>query len=89
MTRRTKIAWRTTLTRLLHSYLLVGIVLNAVLNYYLLPIWGLAGLVYATALGNVPATCRVIEGAFWSRPIARHHRSRLRAAVWAALIDQM
>jgi uncharacterized cofD-like protein len=41
------------------------------------------------ALGNVPATCRVIEGAFWSRPIARHRRSRLRAAVWAALIDQL
>jgi hypothetical protein len=40
------------------------------------------------ALGHVPATCRVIEGAFWSRPIARHHRSRLRAAVWAALADQ-
>ena len=41
------------------------------------------------ALGNVPATCQRIEGAFWRRPIARHDRSRLRAAVWAALVDQL
>jgi len=36
-------------------------------------------------LGDLPSGCQLIEGAFWRRPIARHDRSRLRAAVWAAL----
>ena len=38
-------------------------------------------------LGDVPAGCRVIEGSFWRKPIARHDRARLRAAVWAAIAD--
>jgi uncharacterized cofD-like protein len=41
------------------------------------------------ALGSLPASCRLIEGAFWCRPIARHDRKRLRAAVWAALAELM
>ena len=40
-------------------------------------------------LGRLPDTCRLIEGAFWKRSIARHHRARLRAAVWAALSDRL
>lgn len=40
-------------------------------------------------LGQVPGGCEVIEGAFWRRPIARHDRSRLRAAVWATLADRL
>ncbi len=35
--------------------------------------------------GAMPKSCRVVEGAFWRGPIARHDRSRLRGAVWAAL----
>jgi uncharacterized cofD-like protein len=40
-------------------------------------------------LGTLPEGCQLIEGAFWRRSIARHHRSRLRAAVWAALADHL
>jgi uncharacterized cofD-like protein len=40
-------------------------------------------------LGHVPAGCQVVEGAFWRRPIARHDRRRLRAAVWAILADRL
>jgi uncharacterized cofD-like protein len=40
-------------------------------------------------LGDLPETCEVIEGNFWRRPIARHNRRRLRAAVWAALADRL
>jgi uncharacterized cofD-like protein len=40
-------------------------------------------------LGNLPPSCHVIEGSFWRRPIARHDRKRLRAAVWAALSDRL
>jgi hypothetical protein len=36
-------------------------------------------------LGDVPADCLVVEGAFWKASYARHHRRRLRAAVWATL----
>ena len=39
-------------------------------------------------LGQVPAGCRVIEGAFWRKPIARHDRARLRTALWAALVHR-
>jgi uncharacterized cofD-like protein len=37
------------------------------------------------AIGEMPAGCEVIEGAFWRGNIARHDRWRLRTAVWAAL----
>jgi uncharacterized cofD-like protein len=40
-------------------------------------------------LGTVPAGCRVIEGSFWRKPIARHDRARLRAALWAAISDRV
>ena len=40
-------------------------------------------------LGDVPASCQVVEGEFWRRPIARHDRRRLRSAVWAVLADRM
>lgn len=40
-------------------------------------------------LGELPARCRLIEGAFWRRAIARHDRRRLRAAVWVALADRL
>lgn len=36
-------------------------------------------------LGDIPAGCMVVEGAFWKASYARHHRRRLRAAVWATL----
>jgi uncharacterized cofD-like protein len=40
-------------------------------------------------LGQLPSGCELIEGAFWQHSIARHHRRRLRAAVWAALADRL
>lgn len=40
-------------------------------------------------LGQVPAGCQVVEGAFWRRSIARHDRRRLRATVWAILADRL
>jgi uncharacterized cofD-like protein len=40
-------------------------------------------------LGTLPAGCELIEGAFWRRALARPHRSRLRAAVWAALSEHL
>lgn len=40
-------------------------------------------------LGDLPEGSQLIEGAFWCRRIARHHRSRLRAAVWAALAEHL
>jgi len=36
-------------------------------------------------LGDMPASCQVVEGAFWRGPIARHNRRYLRAAIWAIL----
>jgi uncharacterized cofD-like protein len=40
-------------------------------------------------LGCLPEGCELVEGAFWRRPIARHERRRLRAAVWALLADRL
>ena len=36
-------------------------------------------------LGELPKETLVVQGAFWNGRFARHHRRRLRAAVWAAL----
>lgn len=36
-------------------------------------------------LGDIPSDCLVVQGAFWKASYARHHRRRLRAAVWATL----
>jgi uncharacterized cofD-like protein len=44
---------------------------------------------YPLGLGTLPPGCELIEGAFWRKRIARHDRSRLRAAVWAALSDRL
>jgi uncharacterized cofD-like protein len=41
------------------------------------------------ALGAIPTTCEVVEGAFWRSSIARHDRRRLRAAVWAILSNRL
>jgi uncharacterized cofD-like protein len=40
-------------------------------------------------LGEIPAGCEVVAGAFWRRPIARHARGRLRSAVWTALASRL
>ncbi len=40
-------------------------------------------------LGSLPESCQLIEGGFWRRSIARHNRSRLRVAVWAALAEHL
>lgn len=40
-------------------------------------------------LGTIPPGCRVVEGAFWRRSMARHDRRRLRAAVWAVLAETL
>jgi hypothetical protein len=37
------------------------------------------------ALGQVPATCQVVNGPFWQSEIARHDRRRLSYAIWAIL----
>jgi uncharacterized cofD-like protein len=39
--------------------------------------------------GDVPATCEVVEGEFWSEEIARHDRRRLAQAVWAVLAKRL
>ena len=39
-------------------------------------------------LGDMPPDVLVVQGAFWLGRYARHHRRRLRAAVWAALSRQ-
>ncbi len=40
-------------------------------------------------VGSLPPGCELIEGGFWTGPIARHDRARLRAAVWAALARRL
>jgi uncharacterized cofD-like protein len=39
--------------------------------------------------GDIPSTCEVVEGAFWSTEIARHDRRRLAQAVWAVLAKRL
>jgi uncharacterized cofD-like protein len=39
--------------------------------------------------GNIPSTCEVVEGEFWSADIARHDRRRLAQAVWAVLARRL
>jgi uncharacterized cofD-like protein len=39
--------------------------------------------------GNIPASCEVVEGQFWSAEIARHDRRRLAQAVWAVLATRL
>jgi uncharacterized cofD-like protein len=40
-------------------------------------------------LGEVPDTCEVVKGEFWSDEIARHDRRRLAHAVWAVLAKRL
>jgi uncharacterized cofD-like protein len=39
--------------------------------------------------GDIPASCEVVEGEFWSSEIARHDRRRLAQAVWAVLAKRL
>jgi uncharacterized cofD-like protein len=39
--------------------------------------------------GDIPATCEVVEGAFWTTEIARHDRRRLAQAVWAVVAKRL
>jgi uncharacterized cofD-like protein len=39
--------------------------------------------------GDIPSFCEVVTGDFWRGDIARHHRRRLAAAVWAVLARRM
>jgi uncharacterized cofD-like protein len=39
--------------------------------------------------GEVPDSCEVVEGEFWSGDIARHDRRRLAQAVWAVLAKSL
>lgn len=43
----------------------------------------------ALPLGDLPARCELVEGRFWLGAIARHHRARLHAAIWAALARRL
>jgi uncharacterized cofD-like protein len=40
-------------------------------------------------LGDLPASCEVVTGAFWHGDIARHERRRLATAVWAVLARRL
>jgi uncharacterized cofD-like protein len=40
-------------------------------------------------LGDLPRDCELVEGEFWRGPIARHHRRRLRTAIWTVLSGLM
>ena len=39
--------------------------------------------------GDIPASCEVVEGEFWSAEMARHDRRRLAQAVWAVLAKRL
>ena len=39
--------------------------------------------------GDIPSSCEVVEGEFWSSEIARHDRRRLAQAVWAVLAGRL
>jgi uncharacterized cofD-like protein len=36
-------------------------------------------------IGDLPTGCELVEGDFWTRNIARHHRRRLAYAIWGVL----
>jgi uncharacterized cofD-like protein len=40
-------------------------------------------------IGDLPPTCEVVTGEFWTGDIARHDRRRLAQAVWAVLAKRM
>jgi uncharacterized cofD-like protein len=40
-------------------------------------------------IGVMPSDCEVVEGEFWLRDIARHHRRRLAYAVWTVLARRL
>src|SRR5687768_9792355 len=41
------------------------------------------------AQGQMPPTCEIVTGEFWTREIARHDRRRLAHAVWAVLAKRL
>ena len=40
-------------------------------------------------IGDIPSSCEVVAGEFWTGEIARHDRRRLAAAVWAVLARRL
>jgi uncharacterized cofD-like protein len=40
-------------------------------------------------VGKIPEGCELVEGDFWNRDIARHHRRRLGCALWAVLAKRL
>jgi uncharacterized cofD-like protein len=40
-------------------------------------------------IGDVPESCEIVEGEFWSSDIARHDRRRLAQAVWAVVAKRL
>lgn len=40
-------------------------------------------------IGTLPPGCELVEGDFWSREIARHHRRRMAFAVWYVLASRL
>jgi len=40
-------------------------------------------------IGNVPASCEVVEGHFWVGDIARHARRRLSYAIWSVIAQRL
>ncbi len=40
-------------------------------------------------LGDIPASCEVVEGEFWDGEIARHSRRRLSYAIWGVLARRL
>ena len=41
------------------------------------------------ARGDIPSSCEIVEGEFWTSEIARHDRRRLAQAVWAVLAKRL
>jgi len=39
--------------------------------------------------GDIPRSCEIVEGEFWTSEIARHDRRRLAQAVWAVLAKRL
>jgi uncharacterized cofD-like protein len=41
------------------------------------------------AIGDVPPTCEVVEGGFWTGEFARHSRRRLSYALWSVIAQRL
>jgi hypothetical protein len=40
-------------------------------------------------IGDVPPTCEVVEGGFWTGEFARHSRRRLSYAIWSVIAQRL